>query len=606
MTGGGNSGGNTGFLTPTNLPQTPVVASRPPPALSGGTLNISPDGKIAVAADPDRDKVYVVDLASRLSRTIQLTRGAEPGRVAFDASGRAHVALRSGGTLAQIDTATATVLRQTPVCEFPRGVAYNAASDAILVACASGDLVTLAAADHVERARAFIELDLRDVVVTKGQQTLVTTFRTAEMIEVDANGKVVRRAFPATGTQERFAFDPLSCQQQAQKFTMLPRIAWRTLLRADGTALMLHQRAQEEEVKVGTPGGYGGGGSCTTVTGTTIDTVALDGSAQAGATITATTAVDFAVSPSEQWVAVASAGAYLNGRGTVQFYPLSTVVNTVPPGSCSGPSQELGSGTQATALAFDPSGRLIVQSREPAQLQIYTLLVDTNGTSTWSTPNSDSPIALDSESVRDTGHDLFHADVGGGIACASCHPEGRDDAHTWTFEGIGARRTQNMRGGLSGSAPFHWDGDMTDFQHLVDVVMTGRMKGFFVEKKYGDALLAWIDRLPALKLAAGKHASTALDKVERGKALFASSECATCHAGAALTISGSVDVGTGGPFQVPSLRGLALRGPFMHDGCAKTLLSRFDEACGGGDRHGKTSHLTQAQREDLTAYLSTL
>jgi hypothetical protein len=43
----------------------------------------------------------------------------------------------------------------------------------------------------------------------------------------------------------------------------------------------------------------------------------------------------------------------------------------------------------------------------------------------------------------------------------------------------------------------------------------------------------------------------------------------------------------------------------MHEGCAATLADRFG-ACGGGDAHGKTSHLTAEQRADLVAYLETL
>ena len=43
----------------------------------------------------------------------------------------------------------------------------------------------------------------------------------------------------------------------------------------------------------------------------------------------------------------------------------------------------------------------------------------------------------------------------------------------------------------------------------------------------------------------------------------------------------------------------------MHDGCAKTLADRFG-ACGGGDAHGVTSTLTQAQLADLVAYLESL
>jgi hypothetical protein len=44
----------------------------------------------------------------------------------------------------------------------------------------------------------------------------------------------------------------------------------------------------------------------------------------------------------------------------------------------------------------------------------------------------------------------------------------------------------------------------------------------------------------------------------------------------------------------------------MHDGCAETMLERFDESCGGGERHGRTEHLSQAEIEDLVAYLESL
>ena len=66
-------------------------------------------------------------------------------------------------------------------------------------------------------------------------------------------------------------------------------------------------------------------------------------------------------------------------------------------------------------------------------------------------------------------------------------------------------------------------------------------------------------------------------------------------------------MGTGGAFQVPSLRGGSLRGPFMHDGCAEDMLARFTlPDCGGGDQHGHTSQLSSDQLGDLIAYLSTL
>jgi cytochrome c peroxidase len=97
--------------------------------------------------------------------------------------------------------------------------------------------------------------------------------------------------------------------------------------------------------------------------------------------------------------------------------------------------------------------------------------------------------------------------------------------------------------------------------------------------------------------------------VARGQSLFSDPKvaCATCHADALLTNNTTVDVGTGQPLQVPSLRGLSWRAPFMHNGCAPTLADRFSSAaCGGGDKHGATSTLTAAQLGDLTAYLESL
>ncbi|MBC8131533.1 MAG: cytochrome-c peroxidase, partial [Deltaproteobacteria bacterium] len=64
---------------------------------------------------------------------------------------------------------------------------------------------------------------------------------------------------------------------------------------------------------------------------------------------------------------------------------------------------------------------------------------------------------------------------------------------------------------------------------------------------------------------------------------------------------------TSAAFQVPSLRGVGWRAPFMHDGCSPTLAARFgNKYCDGGDAHGKTSQLTPAQIDDLVAFLESL
>src|SRR5262245_33961638 len=91
----------------------PVVTQAvPPPPISGGTLAVSPsDPDLVVAADPDRDSVYFVRLGDAHVRTVALRGGDEPGRVAFDRSGRAHVVLRGAGEVAAIDVETSNLRR---------------------------------------------------------------------------------------------------------------------------------------------------------------------------------------------------------------------------------------------------------------------------------------------------------------------------------------------------------------------------------------------------------------------------------------------------------------------------------------------------------------
>src|SRR5690348_11882167 len=45
-------------------PETRPDVAQPPP-ISGGTLVVLKDGRTAVAADPDRDRVWIVDLQRR-------------------------------------------------------------------------------------------------------------------------------------------------------------------------------------------------------------------------------------------------------------------------------------------------------------------------------------------------------------------------------------------------------------------------------------------------------------------------------------------------------------------------------------------------------------
>jgi hypothetical protein len=639
MTGAGG-----GFGTPTT-PQVGAThsAADAPPAISGGTLRIT--GNTAIAADPDRDQVYIVDLAKRsVTFTVALQPGDEPGRVAVDGAGRAHVALRRGGALVTIAPATGTILARRDVCAAPRGVTYDAANDLVHVACADGQLVSLPAAGGAATRTLQLDSDLRDVVVD-GNKLQVTRFRSAELLTLDATGAVMKRVTPPP-------FRSVNTRS-GQLFTA--SVAWRAMENPTGGVVMVHQRGLVDDVQPA-PGGYGGGafGACDAIVQTAVTTVApgqepKTGPAMAGMVIPA----DMAVSADGSRIAIIAAGNATNsetaggpprmprvfvtsmddatdqvigctsdgqhgpclpvggpifdapppsfdtGAGgttgtagaTGQSAPPSPVPNTcnasTDAGGSSDPSVPEVVG-QPISVSFSATGMVVVQSREPSVLSV---------------PGG-APITLSTVSRSDTGHDLFHANAGSGIACASCHAEGTEDGRTWSFVCEGTRRTQSLQVGLKGTEPFHWGGDEKDFPQLVTDVFVGRMSGPMLAPEQINATLSWIDAQPRRT----HTMPTDTASVARGKAIFndtTHAACATCHAGPSLTNSQTVDVGTGGKFQVPSLVGIGTRGPYMHDGCATTLRDRFG-ACGGGDKHGITSSLKPAQLDDLVNYLNTL
>jgi len=562
------------------VPSSPTLPM--PPPISGGSLLVLHDGNTAVAADPDRDMVWVVDLAGQaVIHSIQLQPGDEPGRLVEDAAGHVHVALRRGGALVSIDPTAGTIVARRPVCAAPRGLAYDAALDAIHVACADGILATFPAAGGAAIRVVQPDVDLRDVIVQNGV-LYVSRFREAELLQLAADGTVAERFIMSTAVNVA----PMGTT------TNVPEVAYRTVALPGGGLAMLHQRAQQEAVDITTQGGYAGNQMCPGV-GIVQNTVSFitPGAVPAvGPPLgMLTLAVDMAISADGTQVAIAAPGSEFGT--TVGTYPTSVLQAAAVPllGDCAMPSgQPLGGGEQVIAVAFDGQGNVIAQTRAPATISFGNVF-----------------IPLPGEVVTNDGHVNFHAGTKAGIACASCHPEGGDDGHVWQFTGLGARRTQNLRGGVLARMPFHWSGDIANMDDLVSVVLVGRMAGPSLNEQQTADLGQWMDSLPSLTPAAPLNPTDAT----RGAAIFHDPAvgCTTCHDGAQLSNHRLVDVGTSGVFKVPSLIGVGYRAPYLHDGCAATLLDRFaDPTCSGGEQHGHTAHLEPREISDLVAYLQSL
>jgi len=195
-----------------------------------------------------------------------------------------------------------------------------------------------------------------------------------------------------------------------------------------------------------------------------------------------------------------------------------------------------------------------------------------------------------------------------GRACASCHPDGRDDSITWSTP-IGPRRTMFLAGRVVGSAPYSWNGaEKTLHEHLATTF--DRLSGQGLRSLELDAIVAYISTL------APPNADVALTedpkKVARGKEIFTSSEaqCSTCHIPSSGYTDGRVhDVKsrTAGDkvatFNTPSLKGCGGAGPWFHDGRYATLNALLK---GSDGKMGKTKHLSAADLDALESFLRTL
>ncbi len=590
----------------------------PPPfgvPITGGTLHVTASGH-AIVSDPDRDRIAAVELATgAIVAELPLTAGDEPGRVIEDGAGRLHVALRRGGSILTLEGLTLegltlegapslTVTARRFACAEPRGLAWDAAAGAIHVACTGGELVTFPAAGGEATRRLRLDRDLRDVIVA-GDKLVVTRFRSAELLTIDATGAIIARTAPPPVFRFGIGVPPLLGPApesppplgmgQAHAST-----AWRAVRLADGRVLVSHQRAVDTVLDSKQEGGYGGHCENSPVEaavslvapGQPTPPIAL------GAIARGALPVDIAVSPGDQKIAVV-----LAGQKTVTVVDAAVALSRQDEEKC-GPDddddddndddqgEDLGA---PTSVAFAPGGDVVIFYPEKPALVVRSADGATKRL-----------IPLTGEASHDGGRGIFHGQTRLQLACASCHPEGRDDGRVWLFAQDGPRRTQSLAGDLLSRAPFHWSGDMQSLDVLMDDVFAVRMGGGEVTPPQKRALATWLGRIPAP--AAGTVASEAA--VARGRAIFESSEaaCATCHHGALLTNNLLVDVGTGDRFKVPSLVGVGARAPFMHDGCAPTLTERFTSGptCGGGDAHGRTSHLTGAQIADLVAYLESL
>lgn len=575
----------------------------------GGTMARADSGHL-LFADPGAGVVEIVD-ATTLDQTgrVLFDSDARPSRIAVQGA-QAAVVLRGQGRVAAIDVTTGEVSWDSWVCAEPRGIDSDTSRGEWVVACASGELVTVKAADGSLVDSVLVDSDLRDVVV-QGDLRYVSRFRSAELLTVDRSGEILTRQVPP-------AHD-LLVHEYNRSEPFVPGVAWRTVAHPDGGVVMLHQRTTDmpledrpgtratdiadPEVMVilvaasesETPPYYGppekpepiamevevpyNGPDCRSpVTHSAVTRFKPDGTIQTSVPLLAgATPVDIAIHGSTY--AIVAAGS--NGGDGNQLTVTEEQSLFYSPWACLPDGTRINDATM-TSVAFNHD-QVVLGSRYPRSID-----------------KVDDRIVLDTTQAP-TGFALFHEDPGIGMSCASCHPEGQDDGHTWRSEVEGTRRTLRASGTLKQTAPYHWEGNHATLADLLEDTRVGRMNGYPVSRSEADDLLDFLEGIPTPK-ATPKDA----ELVESGRELFDDRGCAGCHSGELFTNNANEDIGKPEIVQTPSLVGVGVRTPLMRDGCADSLEERFTNAYCGGDKHGNVAPDETEAIRALVAYLETL
>jgi len=635
--------------------------------------------EVAFVADEDDAVVHIVEtIGLREIATVPVS--GRPGQLLVLPDGRLLVAIRGGAEVAVFrirapDVAKAEAPLATP--PEPIGLATTPDSKELLVASGWGSSLTaIDLATGRESLRVALPRDPRAVLTSLDGSKAFVSHAVGPSLSVvdlrDPGHSVIESSVDGWSTEERAIFEEVGPQMTEMNASLGPRrgISKRMLLDEPAVAMrtqeVIHPRkacqgfalariespservlAPEVEVETGDANvrssGYGNGASMATEVPNVAVVPVATGIALPASMEVFPTVQTFAEEAGPGVVGVEQAGrendrrpcvlprAATAGRGQlyVACLGIDAVVeyeaDVVAPQRVERRRWPVPSGPQGLALV---ASHLFVWSQFARELTVIDLDAEP--------PNSKHgedagpvEVALSRQATpawsRDVtlGRQLFHASddrriSGDGRACASCHPDGRDDSLTWSTPG-GPRQTPMLAGRLEDTAPYGWDGAGKDVSmHLTHTFQ--RLSGRGLTPHEAASLIAYVKSLPVPprgQTAPPRHEGEESRRVARGREIFHSPEaqCASCHQddgastprpgtdGMLHDVESKLEADTSSDFDTPSLRFVAGTAPSFHDGRYATLRDVLTHTDG---TMAKTAQLSGDDLDALESYVETL
>jgi streptogramin lyase len=613
-----------GDASPSQTPLSPF-----PSPTRGGAVALDPDALVAYAADADNRSLHAVDLASGEVATVPL--GATPEQVILIGHDRLAVTLRDANEVLLLErdaTGIPRPLASAAVPVEPFGLALSPRGE-LLVTSAWGNHLTSLHPETLERRWSLpLAREPRGVVVTPdGRRAFVTHLAGDAVTVVDLperGAPAAPRRLPALGARYRNRVDSAL---GAGTLHPAAALAYAPVLSDDGARLFVPHLAEQNgaDTARSIPGAYGGVPVEEETSVASVAVIAASSERLLGepppeahpvagaASIAAGASVGFAVAPraapSRHARAAALAGDALlvASLGTGELVELDA--RALDPAMS--PRRVFRVGEGPTGVDADPdAGIAVVWS----QLSHALSVVDLRSGEVETVEIAGDPLPPEVAA----GRRLFLSERDrrisrDGRACASCHPDGRDDGLVWKL-GAGPRQTPTLVGRLE-RGPYGWLGKHDRLEDNMQETMT-RLGGAGLPEAELRSLAAFLRRGLRAPTRSGGDAQppgpAAGGDPGRGRALFASADvgCSDCHRleaegsdRAVHRVGSRAAKDTTDGFRTPPLLFLGGTAPYFHDGRYATLEALLEDNL---DRMGQTSQLSTAELQDLAAFLRTL